>query len=78
MPLEHEGIRQVDMDRVAQIARLRAVNAKLLEALETLTGAFQDNPNKPLNSKDWEYTIDTEVFAAAIPQARAVIEEAKK
>jgi hypothetical protein len=57
---------------------LRAVNAKLLAALEGLAGAFRDNPNKPRNSKDWEYMIETDVFAAAIPQARAAILEAKK
>ena len=58
---------------------IRAVNShyKLLEALERLVRAFQDNPNKPRDSKDWAYTINTDVFAEGIPQAHAAIKAAK-
>jgi hypothetical protein len=59
------------------ICSLHYAAPKLLAALEGLVGAFRDNPNKPRNSKDWEYTIETDVFAEAIPQARAAIEAAK-
>jgi hypothetical protein len=56
------------MDRVAQIARLRAVNAKLLAALEHVMDYLADpaNPKPGLGAKN--------IFR----DARAAIEEAKK
>ena len=70
---------RIDPEADAQFI-VRAVNNhdKLLAALEGLVGAFRDNPNKPSDSKDWAYTISTDIFAEGIPRARDAIEEAQK
>ena len=66
-PLEHEGIRQVDLDRVQQIIRLRVVNAKLLAALEELVSWLGKRPAGIHPEAMIEYT-----------RALDVIQEAKK
>jgi hypothetical protein len=72
-----DNIDTAEYDANFIMCKLHAAAPALLEALEALEGAFKDNPNKPHGSKDWLYTINTDVFSAAIPQARDAIDLAK-